>query len=972
MYNKLLQRQLSKYVGDPADIPAGLFPLLNAISESYDHADRDRNLLQHSLEITSQELVDLNKKLKKEAEQLKQANTNLATLFENMDDVFYSVDMVSYQLLQISSSCEWVYGYSVQEFMANANLWLEVVLDEDKHIIEANYPVMHAGKPFTQYYRIRHKSGEIRWMMSKIFPTLDDTGKLVRLDGLTSDITERKLAEDTIRRSEAHLRASQRVARVGSWELNVQGKENPNDGILSWSEETFALFGYTPLEVNPSNELFFSHIPESERERVGKAFFDSFTTGNPYSIEHTIVTKTGEVLTVHERGQWVVAPDTEQPIKLTGTVQDITQRRKEEEILRTREAHLTASQRIAKTGSWEVSLAGSNCHEINCSDQCYQLAGYGPGEVEFTLDLFFSHVHPDDRERVQATLMRALNAEGEYNIEHRFITKSGQEIIVHGRAELLTDPSTGQPLKLLGTAQDITQLKRSEERLRQTEANLRNILENTDTSYVLLDPEANIVSFNRLASAMATTELGRELVVGENYVALMSDQRRPAVEQAIRTVIESRQAISYEADYGKVGGAEKWLHVSLHPIIGDAGEAIGLSVAARDITGQKKATELLAQSNERYELVTRATNDVIWDWNLGEKKVYRSKNFEGVLGVETFADTSSDDCWFESIHEADRATVTDSLLDAIHDTTVPSWQGEYRFRKADGTFAHIQDKGLIIRAANGKALRMVGAMRDVTREKQLQLEKDRMTADLLHRNKALEQFAYIVSHNLRAPVANILGLANVLQLPGLDNQSANECISNLHRSTTALDKVITDLNYILQLQDQEVADYQELSFSDIVKDIKSSISHIIDDQNVLIVTDFSAIDVIYSHRTYMRSIFYNLITNSIKYKRTDSPVLISITSKATPAGVTLRFKDNGTGIDLKQNGNKIFGLYKRFHAHIEGKGMGLFMVKNHVESLGGAIGVVSGLNDGTEFTIQLPLQKPKSNLSISKNELIKI
>jgi signal transduction histidine kinase len=130
-----------------------------------------------------------------------------------------------------------------------------------------------------------------------------------------------------------------------------------------------------------------------------------------------------------------------------------------------------------------------------------------------------------------------------------------------------------------------------------------------------------------------------------------------------------------------------------------------------------------------------------------------------------------------------------------------------------------------------------------------------------------------------------------------------------------------------------------------------SLSNSIDKHRVRILSDFSEVDEIYSLRIYMYSIFYNLIGNSIKYGKPNVPPLIEIKSRKENGKIILTFKDNGLGIDMKTNGDKIFGLYRRFHSHVEGKGMGLFMVKTQVESLGGRITVASEVNKGTEFTL---------------------
>ena len=121
-----------------------------------------------------------------------------------------------------------------------------------------------------------------------------------------------------------------------------------------------------------------------------------------------------------------------------------------------------------------------------------------------------------------------------------------------------------------------------------------------------------------------------------------------------------------------------------------------------------------------------------------------------------------------------------------------------------------------------------------------------------------------------------------------------------------------------------------------------------------IITDFTNVDKIVIVKSYIYSIFYNLIANSIKYRQADIETIIKITTKEDKDHVRILFKDNGLGINLKENGDNLFGLYKRFHPHIEGKGLGLFMVKTQIEVFGGKISVKSEPNIGTEFTIELP------------------
>ena len=242
---------------------------------------------------------------------------------------------------------------------------------------------------------------------------------------------------------------------------------------------------------------------------------------------------------------------------------------------------------------------------------------------------------------------------------------------------------------------------------------------------------------------------------------------------------------------------------------------------------------------------------------------------------------------------------------------------------------------------------------DITHRKNMELEQQKVTTDLLQRNRDLEQFAFVVSHNLRAPVANILGL-NMLLQENLPEDEKEGILEKINLSTKRLDGVVQDLNTILQLR-REVSEIKtQVHFSTLIHNIKESIENILHESHTVIDLDFSKVMHINTIRTYLGSVFFNLITNSVKYAREGVAPHITISTHREGNNVIILYKDNGRGIDLKKYGDQVFGLYKRFHTQAEGKGIGLFMTKTQVEVMGGKITVNSVLNEGTEFIITLP------------------
>jgi len=277
---------------------------------------------------------------------------------------------------------------------------------------------------------------------------------------------------------------------------------------------------------------------------------------------------------------------------------------------------------------------------------------------------------------------------------------------------------------------------------------------------------------------------------------------------------------------------------------------------------------------------------------------------------------------------------------------------ETSFKQEDGGVCWYAVEMFPLRTNSNAPDGLIISSEDITERKLAELEREKMTNDLLQHNKDLEQFGYIVSHNLRSPVANIRGLISLLQNSSeLNADDFHKCLLGLSEAAGKLDGVITDLNFILQTR-REIEESRELvEFDKLMATVQTGLRDQIYRQKARIETDFE-VTSIYSLRTYLHSIFINLIANALKYRRPDVEPIIKISSRKSGDKIQIVICDNGLGIDLEKHGHKLFGLYKKFHLHVEGKGMGLYMVKTQVGILGGTIKVRSTLNKGTCFIIE--------------------
>ena len=226
--------------------------------------------------------------------------------------------------------------------------------------------------------------------------------------------------------------------------------------------------------------------------------------------------------------------------------------------------------------------------------------------------------------------------------------------------------------------------------------------------------------------------------------------------------------------------------------------------------------------------------------------------------------------------------------------------------------------------------------------------------ELVKQNSQLEQFGYITAHNLRAPVARILSLANLINSTSFAMPQDKEVLDKLQLSVKDLDTIIFDLNRILDVKKGVHNTYEIISITDQLEKVKSALKDKIRDSDTRIIISLQ-VQKCFAIPAYIESIFYNLVSNGIKYRDPERPLEIHITTSQEPGKLKLTIRDNGLGIDLNKLKDKIFNLYQRFHSHVEGKGMGLFLVKTQVEALNGTIEVQSSVGAGTTFTIILPM-----------------
>ncbi|WP_232764132.1 PAS domain-containing sensor histidine kinase [Salegentibacter salinarum] len=241
--------------------------------------------------------------------------------------------------------------------------------------------------------------------------------------------------------------------------------------------------------------------------------------------------------------------------------------------------------------------------------------------------------------------------------------------------------------------------------------------------------------------------------------------------------------------------------------------------------------------------------------------------------------------------------------------------------------------------------------KNITHIKKLEEDRHFRIRDLTSKNSGLTQLSYTTAHDLRSPVNNLISLVNLLDRSKIQDEETLSCLELLEISVYKLKDTLNDQVDHLKENNLLKPSVQPVNLKELIYTILSSLRSLIEETGTCVEIDFSEIEFLKVNQFYLHSIFLNLITNSIKYAKPGFPPRISISSKRNEGGSQIRFSDTGIGFDMEKNKNKIFGLHQVFTANKDSKGIGLYLVKSYMDSLGGEIDVMSETGVGTTFTL---------------------
>ena len=369
-----------------------------------------------------------------------------------------------------------------------------------------------------------------------------------------------------------------------------------------------------------------------------------------------------------------------------------------------------------------------------------------------------------------------------------------------------------------------------------------------------------------------------------------------------------------------------------------------------DITDIKEREIKVQESETRYQFALEASEKGIWDYNITTGNVFFSKESLDMLQLDEFDNINTNSKWDDRIHPNDLNDYLESIQSHKENKT-PFFENTKRVLAKDGTYKWVLSRGKIIeRDKNGDAVRIIGTHSDVSHNKQKENELLGNLDIIVEQNNRLLNFAHIVSHNLRSHTGNFKMLLNILDESN-DKESKEECLSYLKTTSNALSETIDHLKELVDIHNTIIHKKEDLNLNVYLNQTLEVLSKEIKDNKVKIVNKIGEKDTIKFNPAYLESLFLNFTTNAIKYSHPERHPEISYSSSVEKGKLVLVIEDNGLGINLAKHGEKLFGMYKTFHKNENARGIGLFITKNQIESMGGSIEVESKVNVGTTFKI---------------------
>ncbi|GAA4756777.1 MULTISPECIES: PAS domain-containing protein [Flavobacterium] len=490
----------------------------------------------------------------------------------------------------------------------------------------------------------------------------------------------------------------------------------------------------------------------------------------------------------------------------------------------------------------------------------------------------------------------------------------------------------------------------AEIQLNENQEQLKFISENTSDGILVI--ENNKISYVSPVFAKLsgyTESYIKKLSLGEVFNFIYPEDAIKISEIIYKNLSLQNEKFSYEYRFKGASGEYQWREDSANVIYNSNGSYSKYILVSRDISERKQTEKKLIESEQQLRLITENTSDGVAVIE-GGRLTYVSPSYVKLLNYtkEEYLNYTPNDI-YEKFHPDDLVRVKPYINECLM-KQMKEFKYEMRFRDVNGEYHWREDSANVIYDEHGKSAKYIVVTRDISARKESDKEKNRLYEITEKQNQKLINFTHIVSHDIRSHTSNLSMILDLFEESN-DSDEKREYFNMMKQSTNKLSDTIFFLNETVAIQSGGKNEFENLNLKQEIEQAILGINAIIKSNKAIININVDENIQIKATQSYLESIIFNLLTNAIKYHSKDRLPVINIVANVDNDETILQVSDNGLGIDLEKNKEKVFGMYKTFHGNSDAVGLGLFMVKNHIESMGGRVEVESEVNKGSTFTL---------------------
>ena len=913
------------------------------------------SVLAYSLNVTEQVLArQRNEALTAEA---RAADQRLRRVTESLPSITFISDQHG-EVLYLSP--QW-YAYTGTIATDSLSETWHTCLHPDDHARVARLyaAALAAGTPWRYELRLRRHDGQYRWFVSQGVPEpladAEAAGRLRQWFGSDLDIHELHEARQHLEAKDQQL--SQILRQAPALIATLEGPEHR----YSFTNPSYdALVGHRARLGGTVAEC----LPELQAQGLTARLDDVYQTGQPYTGAEVPLALRNPV---SGQAQLVYVDFTYQPMsdgegRITGVlafILDVTKR-----VLTRREAEALATEvtrrdeELARSRADFATLADNMAQLAWMADATGQIFWYNQQWYDYTgSDLTtmrgdgWRAVHdPALVEGVVARFQACVRSGEAWEDTFPLRRHDGEYRWFLSRARPIRDAATGT-VRWFGTNTDVTELRQLQDQLRDSEEELRIQAESLPQQVWTARPDGTVDFYNHRTAAYLGVPMDRNGAA--HWLSFVHPDDQGHMQERWEHAIATQRYYEAEFRLRRYDGQYRWFLGQAQARRSPGGQLLKWYGTNTDVHQLRLLQEQVLASQARFKQLLETLPQMAWTSRPDGSVNYYNQRWYDFTGG-TFEQMQNWG-WEHFIHPDDLATTMRRWKHSL--TTGEPFECEHRWRDGHGQYRWFLARGEALRDSAGAITLWVGANTDVHDFKQAQQQLEEKNARLVRTNDDLDNFIYTASHDLRQPIHNMAGIFEELTRTAyFRDPDAIKLITYFERALGRIYATIDDLSAIVQVQrQQQELPVEAVELAPLVAEVIASLHDQVTQAGATFELDFATCPQMSFVRPNLQSVLFNLISNSLKYAAPGRPprIRLSCTPDAVSGHPIFTVQDNGLGIDMERFGPQLFQLFRRFHPHIDGTGMGLYLVNRIVQNHNGRLEVSSTVDEGTTFHIHL-------------------